>query len=419
MFEETNKESNKSLSVRLRPENIEEFIGQEHILAKDKPLRRVIEKGLPVSIIMYGPPGSGKTTLGYIIAKSQNAEVELLNAVTSRVEDIRRIREESKNRLNLYKKRTILFIDEIHRFNKAQQDALLDDVENNIYTIIGVTTLNPAFYIIPPLISRCLVFRLEVLTKEEIKKIIKRALMKLDKENFFATKDECIEFIIEFSGGDARVALNILEIAILCDTRTLAELKNVVPYRMVRYDRDGDYHYDIVSAFIKSLRGSNPDAALYWLARMLESGEDPRFITRRMIIFASEDIGNADPQALNVACNASLAFDIVGLPEARINLAQAVTYLATAPKSNASYLAIEEALKEIKKDEQAVPQHLRTGDFFNKRGEDYLYPHSFSEGFVKQNYMQNEKIFYRPTNRGYEKIIKERLDKWREKKKDQ
>ncbi|MCD6219462.1 replication-associated recombination protein A [Candidatus Calescamantes bacterium] len=422
----------KPLAIRLRPRNLEEIEGQEHILGKGKLLRRAIESDRLTSVIFYGPPGTGKTALGYCIANITKAHFERINAVTSGVQELRNIVESAKKRLEISRRRTILFIDEIHRFNKAQQDALLPSVEEGEITLIGATTHNPFFALTSPLLSRSQIFEFKLLNEESIKRIIKRALkdeerglgryrIKIDKR--------AIEFIAKISEGDARRALNALEIGVLTTPPsedgfihyTLEVAEESIQRKYIPYDRDEDEHYDTISAFIKSLRGSDPDAALYWLAKMLEGGEDPRFIARRMVIFAAEDIGNADPQALLVAVSAFQAQEFVGMPEAKIPLAQAVTYLATAPKSNASYKAIVSAEEEVKKEHtQQVPSHLRVGTYQGaktlKRGEGYKYPHDYPEHFVVQKYLEVTKEFYHPSEEGFEKIIKERLQKWRKKK---
>jgi len=423
----------RPLSVRLRPRNLEEIEGQEHILGEGKLLRRAIESDRLTSVIFYGPPGTGKTALAYCIANLTRAHFARINAVTSGVQELRSIVERAKKRLEINGKRTILFIDEIHRFNKAQQDALLPSVEEGLVTLIGATTHNPFFALTSPLLSRSQIFEFKRLPEEAIKKIIKRAL--IDKERGLGKyrikiEKRAIEFIAKVSEGDARRALNALEIGVLTTPPardgfihyTLAVAEESIQRKYISYDRAEDEHYDTISAFIKSLRGSDPDAALYWLAKMLEGGEDPRFIARRMVIFAAEDIGNADPQALLIAVAAFQAQEFVGMPEGKIPLAQAVTYLSTAPKSNASYKAISAAEEEIKKEStQAVPAHLRVGTYPGaktlKRGEGYKYPHDYPEHFVVQEYLKLSKEFYHPSEEGFEKIIKERLQKWREKRK--
>ena len=422
----------KPLAIRLRPRNLEEIEGQEHILGKGKLLRRAIESDRLTSVIFYGPPGTGKTALGYCIANITKAHFERINAVTSGVQELRNIVESAKKRLEISGRRTILFIDEIHRFNKAQQDALLPSIEEGVITLIGATTHNPFFALTSPLLSRSQIFEFKLLNEESIKRIIKRALK--DKERGLGRyrikiDKRAIEFIAKISEGDARRALNALEIGVLTTPPsedgfihyTLEVAEESIQRKYIPYDRDEDEHYDTISAFIKSLRGSDPDAALYWLAKMLEGGEDPRFIARRMVIFAAEDIGNADPQALLVAVSAFQAQEFVGMPEAKIPLAQAVTYLATAPKSNASYKAIVSAEEEIKKEHtQQVPSHLRVGTYPGaktlKRGEGYKYPHDYPKHFVVQKYLEVNKEFYHPSEEGFEKIIKERLQKWRKKK---
>lgn len=413
------------LAKRMCPKNIEDFVGQKHILAPQKFLRRAIESDKITSLILYGPPGVGKTALAEVIASITKSFFEQINAVTSNLAEIRKIIEEAKHRKITLNKKTILFIDEIHRFNKIQQDGLLPDVENGNITLIGTTTQNPYFYIISPLLSRSIVFELYKLKDEDIKIIIERALK--DKENGlgnFQIKmfDEALNHIIKFADGDARKALNALEIGVLTTPQKegvinfdLNVAEESIQQKSIIYDKKGDAHYDTISAFIKSMRGSSPDAALYWLAKMLYAGEDPRFIARRIVICAAEDVGNADPQALILANSALQAVEFVGMPEARIILGQAAIYIATCPKSNASYLGIEEAMKDIEqKQMQEVPIHLKGTGYKGaenlKRGVDYKYPHNFKNHFVKQKYIPNYKKYYKPTNIGYEKEIRKRME---------
>ncbi len=419
------------LARRMRPRSLEEFVGQRHILGPGKLLRRAIEADRITSLILYGPPGCGKTTLTQVIARATQSHFSQLNAVISGVADIRRLLEEARGRRALRNRKTILFIDEIHRFNKAQQDALMPDVEEGTVVLIGATVHNPYFSINSPLLSRSQLFELLPLTGEELKSILRNALR--DKERGlggFKVKidEESLDHLAVISDGDARKALNALEIGV-CTTQpengvihfSLSVAEESIQKKAIVYDRDGDSHYDTASAFIKSMRGSDADAALYWLAKMLYAGEDPRFIARRIVICAAEDVGNADPQALILANAALQVSEFVGLPEAKIPLAQATAYIASAPKSNSSYLAISEALEDVEKERtEAVPSHLQDSSYPGAaklgRGEGYKYPHQFEGHFVNQDYRPGKKIYYRPSDQGYEVKIKERLDKWRKKR---
>jgi len=409
------KPEEKPLADRVRPQNLEEFVGQEHLVGEGKPLRVAIEKDQLFSLIFWGPPGCGKTTLARIIANETGAHFVGLSAVSAGKADVTKVVKEAKERLKLYQKRTILFLDEIHRFNKAQQDALLPSVEDGTIILIGATTENPSFEVIGPLLSRCRVYTLERLTPKEIKTIVERVLTDVE------ITDEALEFLVQAANGDARVALNTLEIAARhvspIDTETV---KNILQSKLL-YDRVGEEHYNTISAFIKSMRGSDPDAALYYLARMLEAGEDPLFIARRMVIFASEDIGNADPQALPLAVSVFEACERIGLPECQINLAHGVTYLASASKSNASYSALLKAQKDVKETlNEPIPLHIRNAPTPLMKswgyGKNYQYPHNFEEHFVKEEYLP-EKLrghrYYFPTEQGFEKKIKERFGKLR------
>lgn len=400
------------LAIRMRPRTLSEFVGQQHILGENKPLRKMIEKDSIPSLIFYGPPGCGKTALAVVIARHTRNYFHHLNAVTATVADVREVIAVSKQRVRETGKKTILFLDEIAHFNKLQQDALMKDIEEGTIILIGATTHNPYYYINTPLLSRSMVFQFKQLTEGDIKTILKRAIT--DKERglgniFISIDEEVLDYIAKLSEGDARSALNILETVVLSSTSTGKEInitvemvKEAVQNKLIAYDRDEDHHYDTISAFIKSMRGSDPDATLYWLAKMIAGGEDPRFIARRMIIFASEDIGNADPQALVVATSCFNAVEVVGMPEAKIILSQAAIYLATAPKSNSSYTAIENALDTVQKGKiPEVPEHL------TKKGKDkYLYPHDFPDHYVPQVYMPLNKKFYFPSDTGYEKRIK-------------
>lgn len=422
---EKTRKKNAPLASRMRPETIDEFFGQKHILAKGMPLYRMILADKIPSMIFYGPPGTGKTTLAMIISKRTNRLFEKLSAVSSGVKEIREVVKAAENNIKFYDKETILFIDEIHRFNKSQQDALLPFVENGTLILIGATTENPYFEVNKALVSRCLIVELKRLTDEDIVEILNHAL-KSEKglgEMNIEISDKSLRLLARISGGDGRNALNGLEIAALSTEEkngriiiTDEDINNSVIHATVNYDKDSDEHYDTISAFIKSLRGSDPDAALLYLAKMVISGEDPKFIARRLVIFASEDIGNADPNALTIAVSVFKACEVIGYPECTLNLAQGVTYLATAPKSNASYIAIQNAMAKIKDGAKTtIPPSIRDAHYRGAkdlgRGEGYLYPHDYG-GYVKQDYMPEEfkdEIFYKPKNIGYENKINEYL----------
>ena len=423
------------LADRMRPRSLDEFVGQVHLTGPGKFLRRLLNgKEIP-SLILWGPPGSGKTTLAYIIAQAMEAHFVAFSAVLSGVKEIRDVIRDARQQRELRKRKTILFVDEIHRFNKAQQDAFLHHVEDGTLTLIGATTENPSFHVNAPLLSRCRVVVLEQLSEEDLKMILKESLS--DQERglgglHIEIEDGAVQFIAEACGGDARSALNTLEAAMMItppDQKgarkvTLATVQEARQKKTLLYDKSGEEHYNVISAFIKSMRGSDPDAALYWLARMLEAGEDPLFIARRMIIFASEDIGNADPLALQVAVAVRDAFEFVGLPEGWIPLAHGVTYLATAPKSNASYAAYLEALEGVKRmGALPVPLPIRnapTGLMRNLGcGKGYKYPHEYEEGMIQQDYLPDElseSEYYRPKDIGHEKLIKKRLEKMKARK---
>ncbi|MBF7095787.1 replication-associated recombination protein A [Alkalibacter mobilis] len=424
-----NLKSSGPLASRMRPETLEDFYGQEHIVDKNKLLYRMIKADRVTSIILYGPPGTGKTTLARIIANSTKSNFVQLNAVTSGVKDIRSVVEKAKEDLGMYGIKTILFIDEIHRFNKSQQDALLPSVEEGSIVLVGATTENPYFEVNAPLVSRSRIFKLNRLENEAVKMILKRALADETKGlgGYKAVIDEkALDHFSQVSNGDARNALNALELAVLTTEESndgivhidLETAQECIQKRAIQYDKDGDNHYDNASAFIKSIRGSDPDAALYWMAKMLWAGEDPKFIARRIIISASEDIGNADPNALNIAVSAFRALEIIGMPEARINLSQAVTYLAGAPKSNASYMAINRALSDIQNKRTGdVPNHLKDSHYKGAKdlghGKGYNYPHEYENHYIEQNYMpigMEDVRYYYPTDLGYEKKIKEYLE---------
>ncbi|MGB9591366.1 MAG: replication-associated recombination protein A [Candidatus Kryptoniota bacterium] len=421
------------LAERVRPTTLEEFTGQEHLIGKNGTLKMMLDNGSVRSMILWGPPGTGKTTLARIIAVTVKAEFIQLNAVSSGVGELREVISHARKSLEIGRQ-TILFIDEIHRFNKAQQDALLESVEDGTIILIGATTENPSFEVIPPLLSRCQVYSLEILNKKHLQTILQRALTKDEALKKIAIDQDAANELIRLSGGDARVMLNALEVAMdLTSTSTSDNIritKNAVleayQVRHYKYDHSGEEHYNSVSAFIKSVRGSDPDAAVYYLARMLEAGEDPKFIARRMIILASEDIGNADPYALTLATSCFTAVHYIGMPEARIVLAQTATYLASCPKSNAAYLSIEKALKDVKENPYLpVPLHLRNAPTKLMQelgyGKDYMYAHSFQNHFVEQQYLPDElkdKIYYFPTEIGRELNIKKYLESlWKKRRK--
>ena len=423
------------LARRMRPRDLDEFVGQDHILRKGALLRHLIESDRLTSLILYGPPGTGKTSLAFVIAHMTKSHFETLRAVSSGVSEIRHIIKQAHIRLDEKRERTLLFIDEIHRFNKTQQDVLLPDVEDGHIILIGSTIENPFFYIVSPLLSRSHIFELKPLLDRDLKKILSRVLS--DGERGFGTlkvtvREDALQFLIDQSEGDARRFLNALEIAVLSTTQeaqgditiTRDRAEASVSKRMFRHDRAGDNHYDIVSAFIKSMRGSDPDATLYWMARMIAAGEDPRYIARRIIICAAEDVGNADPQALIVSCAAHTAAECIGLPEAQIPLAQAALYVASAPKSNACYVGVSKALQDVENGKRIeVPTHLRSSTFSGAKrlgqGEGYAYPHSSEDGYVEQEYVSKRLAYYQPTDRGYESVIKRRLEKLRKgKRKD-
>lgn len=415
-----NSHKTPPLAWRMQPQTLEEFAGQVHILGKGGALREAIENDSIVSLILYGPPGTGKTSLAYIIAKKTSSFFISLNAVTSGINDIKDALKRARD-----EQRAILFIDEIHRFNKLQQDALLPDVETGNITLIGASTQNPFFAIIPPLSSRSMIFQFNPLTEDEIKALVKRALE--DKERGIGKynielSSDALEFIAKFSEGDARRALNALELGsfILAGrNRTLYDFelaREVLQKKVLYYDEEE--HYNTISAFIKSMRGGDPDAALYWMAKMIEAGEDPLYIARRIVICASEDVGNADPRALQIAVDVMKAVGAIGMPEGRIPLAQAAIYIAMSPKSNASYLAIENALTAVREERTSqVPSHLKNACYSGAHrlgvGAGYKYPHNFRGHYVEQEYMPQKKRFFYPSDEGCEKIFKKRLYKRR------
>lgn len=437
LFEHTKPQSkpkaNAPLAERVRPKSLDGFVGQSNLLGAGKPLRLMIENDELRSIILWGPPGTGKTTLARIVANHTDAEFFSLNAVAAGVKEVREVIAKAEKLQKQLGKRTVLFIDEIHRFNKAQQDALLHSVEDGIIILIGATTENPSFEVISPLLSRARVYVLESLGKSELETILDYALA----TDSIVTKEKVQiadrELLFLSSGGDARMMLNGLESAFHLvkpdsgGVRIISKrvLEDAFQRKYTIYDKTGEQHYDTISAFIKSMRGCDPDAAVYWMARMLDGGEDPKFIARRMIVLASEDIGNADPFASVIATNCFTAVDYVGMPEARIILSHAATYLASAPKSNASYLAIEETMADIRTSPNLpVPLHLRNAPTRLLKelgyGDDYKYGHSFQNNFVEQQYLPDnlkDKLYYRPTENGKEKSIKERLELWWRKRK--
>lgn len=429
LFEYARENSMKKespLASRLRPETLEEIVGQKHILGKDKLLYRAIKADKLGSLIFYGPPGVGKTTIARVIANTTSAEFKSINATVAGKKDMEEVVAEAQNNMGMYGRKTILFIDEIHRFNKSQQDYLLPFVEDGSIVMIGATTENPYFEVNGALISRSRIFELKALEKADIKELVYRAVYdeKKGMGSYRAEIDEdAADFLADVANGDARNALNAIELGVLTTERsedgkihlTLEVAQECIQKRVVKYDKDGDNHYDTVSAFIKSMRGSDPDAAVYYLARMLYAGEDIKFIARRIMICASEDVGNADPNALVVATSAAMAVERIGMPEARIILAQAVNYVACAPKSNASYLSINKAMEYVETHKSAqIPAHLRDAHYKGAsklgHGDGYLYAHDYPNHYVKQQYLPEEldgMHFYEPEEIGHERIIKE------------
>ena len=421
--EEGLRSAHEPLAARMRPHCLEDVLGQDHILGPGKLLRRVIEADRLTNIILYGPPGCGKTTLAEVIARVTKRRFERTSGVLSNVATLRTLCEGAK--LYRHTAGTILFVDEIHRFNKSQQDVLLPYIEDGTVTLIGATTHNPNIFVNSPLTSRSLVFELRPLDADSVIQLVRRALADVGRglgHLRTTITPEAESFLATICDGDARRALTALDVAVRSTppneegvvALTHAVMEDCVQRKMVLYDKDEDGHYDTISAFIKSVRGSDPDAALYWLAKMLEAGEDPRFIARRLIILASEDIGNADPRGLTIAVAAMQAVEFIGMPEGRITLAQATTYLATAPKSNASYLAVDEALADVRSGRLlAVPEHLKNIHVKaeGKEGLDvaYKYPHDFKNHMVEQAYLPADKTYYRPTNQGYEETIAKRM----------
>jgi putative ATPase len=419
------------LAARMRPRSLEEFVGQEHLVGPGRILRRLVDSGELASVVLYGPPGTGKTTLARILAQSARAHFETLNAVTSGAADIRRVAQEAHDRLRFHRQRTVVFVDEIHRFNRAQQDLLLPHVEDGTLVLVGATTENPFFALNSTLVSRVRILRLEPLSPEEIRRIVQRALQ--DSERGLGRlavelDPQALEHLVHACGGDARVALNALEVAVTTTAPGpngvrrvgLEAVVEALQRPVLRYDREGDQHYDTVSAFIKSMRGSDPDAAVYWLVRMLEAGEDPRFVARRMVIHAAEDVGLADPTALLVATAAAHAVEYVGMPEAQIPLAEAAIYIACAPKSNAVVRALARAREDVRTHTpEPVPAHLRDSSYPGAvrlgHGQGYRYPHDYPGGFVEQDYLPEGlrgRVYYEPTDRGFEATLRQRLQNW-------
>lgn len=424
--ESKNFDRAKPLAARMRPRNLNEFFGQKHFLAEGKLLWRLIKSNRLTSVLFYGPPGCGKTTLAQLLASETKSRYRQLNAVTSGVKELREVLQEAQSEVATGGRKTLLFIDEIHRFNKSQQDALLPDVENGIVILVGATTSNPFFAVNSALVSRSQVFQFEPLSSEEIREVLVAALKDPHRglgKHDVVLHNEAAEFLAEVCDGDARRALNALEIGVLSSdekpiqfTRELAE--ETIQRKAVQYDRDGDTHYDTASALIKSIRGSDVDASIYWLAKMLEGGEDIRFITRRLIISASEDIGNADPHALTIAVSAMQACEMIGLPECQLTLSQTVAYLACAPKSNAATVAIGEARADIREGRvQPVPTHLRDAHYGGAKdlghGEGYQYAHNAPDGIAAQSYLGIDREYYRPVPRGFEATLQKRVEVYR------
>ncbi len=427
---EENLKNESPLAARMRPETLEEVVGQQHIIGKDKLLYRAIKADKLSSVIFYGPPGTGKTTLAKVIAGTTSAEFTQINATIAGKKDMEAVVEQAKNNLGMYGRKTILFVDEIHRFNKGQQDYLLPFVEDGTLILIGATTENPYFEVNGALISRSIIFELHPLEKEDIKKLLYRAVQ--DEKKGMGAYDaeiteEAVEFLADISNGDARMALNAIELGVMTTERgadgkiriTLEVAEDCIQKRVIRYDKTGDNHYDTISAFIKSMRGSDPDAALYYLARMLYAGEDIKFIARRIMICASEDVGNADPQALQVAVAAAQAVERIGMPEAQIILSQAVSYVATAPKSNAACNGIFKAMEMVKTSKTAaIPPYLQDAHYGGAaklgHGIGYKYAHDYPNHYVKQQYLPDELVgqaFYEPSDNGYERNIKEHMER--------
>ena len=431
-MKEQTLENESPLASRMRPVTLEEVAGQEHIIGKDKLLYRAIKADKLGSVIFYGPPGTGKTTLAKVIANTTSARFKQINATVAGKKDMEEVVKEAEQHLGMYGKKTILFVDEIHRFNKGQQDYLLPFVEDGTLILIGATTENPYFEVNGALLSRSIVFELKPLEKEDICKLLERAVSDCERGmgSYHAVlHEDAKSFLADIAGGDARAALNALELGILTTQKSedgkihidLETASQCIQKRVVRYDKTGDNHYDTISAFIKSMRGSDPDAAVFYLAKMLYAGEDIKFIARRIMICAAEDVGNADPQALQVAVAAAQAVERLGMPEAQIPLAQAVTYVASAPKSNAAYMAIAEAMEAVKNTKTTVPVHLQDAHYKGAskmgHGAGYKYAHDYPNHYVEQQYMPSElqgRVFYNPTENGYEQNIRDYFKKIKE-----
>ena len=431
-MKEQTLENESPLASRMKPVTLEEVAGQEHIIGKDKLLYRAIKADKLGSVIFYGPPGTGKTTLAKVIANTTSARFKQINATVAGKKDMEEVVKEAQQHLGMYGKKTILFVDEIHRFNKGQQDYLLPFVEDGTLILIGATTENPYFEVNSALLSRSIVFELKPLEKEDICKILERAVSDCERGmgSYHAVlHEDAKSFLADIAGGDARAALNALELGILTTQKSedgkihidLETASQCIQKRVVRYDKTGDNHYDTTSAFIKSMRGSDPDAAVFYLAKMLYAGEDIKFIARRIMICAAEDVGNADPQALQVAVAAAQAVERLGMPEAQIPLAQAVTYVASAPKSNAAYMAIAEAMEAVKNTKTTVPVHLQDSHYKGAakmgHGAGYKYAHDYPNHYVEQQYMPSElkgRVFYNPTENGYEQNIRDYFKKIKE-----
>ena len=431
-MKEQTLENESPLASRMRPVTLEEVAGQEHIIGKDKLLYRAIKADKLGSVIFYGPPGTGKTTLAKVIANTTSARFKQINATVAGKKDMEEVVKEAQQHLGMYGKKTILFVDEIHRFNKGQQDYLLPFVEDGTLILIGATTENPYFEVNGAHLSRSIVFELKPLEKEDICKLLERAVSDCERGmgSYHAVlHEDAKSFLADIAGGDARAALNALELGILTTQKSedgkihidLETASQCIQKRVVRYDKTGDNHYDTISAFIKSMRGSDPDAAVFYLAKMLYAGEDIKFIARRIMICAAEDVGNADPQALQVAVAAAQAVERLGMPEAQIPLAQAVTYVASAPKSNAAYMAIAEAMEAVKNTKTTVPVHLQDAHYKGAskmgHGAGYKYAHDYPNHYVEQQYMPSElqgRVFYNPTENGYEQNIRDYFKKIKE-----
>jgi putative ATPase len=423
---EAHRRQAQPLAARMRPRTLDEFVGQDHFLGPGKLLRRLLLADRLSSLIFYGPPGCGKTSLAHVIAQQTQCHFRPLNAVAAGIKELRELLTQARDDLDITGRRTVLFVDELHHFNRSQQDILLPDVEEGRVILLATTTQNPFFAVNSPLVSRSQIFTFEPLSREDIKTVLRRALA--DRERGLGTisveiDEDALAFLAEVCDGDARRALTALEVAVLSTAErpvrvTLAVAQESIQRKALDYDPTGDAHYDVISAFIKSLRGSDPDAAVYWLARMLEAGEDPRFVARRIVILASEDVGNADPQALLVATAAQQAVEFVGLPECQLALSQAVTYLALAPKSNAATLAISKAREDVRSGRtQAVPKHLRDSSYRGAEefghGEGYQYSHNFPDAWTPQSYLPEERRYYEPTDRGHEAELRRRLEELR------